>query len=84
LHVNYRNSSIPAFLIDNSAGNIYIDIKKVNARITSEALPRRWMSVTFPLREVSSGLISTTAAPDSFAIRGMSQAGETCAGVPKT
>ena len=51
---------------------------------TSEALPLRWMSATFPLREVSSGLISTTAAPDSFAIRGMSQAGETCAEVPIT
>src|SRR3990172_1560974 len=42
------------------------------------------MSATFSLREVSSGLISTTAAPDSFAIRGMSQAGETGAEAPIT
>jgi len=94
LRVSCRNSTILEFRIGNPAENVYIYIKKVNARKVlmemfrrrgesihqpAEDLgcaPCRWMSVTVAVSEVGSGLISITAAPDSFAIRGMSQAGK--------
>ena len=48
----------------------------------SEALPRRWMSVTDRGERGRLRFDLDHRPPDSFAIRGMSQAGETCAEVP--